>query len=314
MLPAVHTMATRLGYPLQFQSAVPIEIVTWGILIILADQPIYMLYLGRRFWPAPAVKHYLAREENRLEKLKLLAASQPSKADKQFKRLHRVWLEANIRLNSFPLSEDTSEIETGEKIVRLPTRLGNLVLAYESYTVSRYGLDGPFYWRRIWLRLDKDLRSEIDQIQAIADCSIYLSFVSALAGLVATIYLVLTAGLGLVATPLDIEYVPSRLSLLVLIVVLPSLSYAIYRLGIFAHEQFAETFKAVFDQFHGELGFLDEVSEYVLQKGGQNTSSLREKRIVAWRYLRWYLIRVPGTTVNVPPGKISRICDYNRSG
>jgi flagellar biosynthesis regulator FlaF len=56
-------------------------------------------------------------------------------------------------------------------------RLGNLITAFESYSNTRYGIDGVFYWNRIWLKLEKDVRDDIDNHQAMADSTVYASFI-----------------------------------------------------------------------------------------------------------------------------------------
>ena len=56
-----------------------------------------------------------------------------------------------------------------------PTRLGNLIAAYEQYPRLKYGLDAVFYWPRLWVTISKDLREEIDNQQAQADGLLYVA-------------------------------------------------------------------------------------------------------------------------------------------
>jgi hypothetical protein len=52
----------------------------------------------------------------------------------------------------------------------------------------KYGLDAVFYWYRLWVLLDKDLREEIDNAQAIVDSTVYIAFGFYLSALVTFFY------------------------------------------------------------------------------------------------------------------------------
>src|SRR5262249_35103697 len=81
-------------------------------------------------------------------------------------------------LNEFPINK-----ETALPTVFCPTRLGNIIYAYEQYPLLKYGLDAVFFWPRLWLAVDKDLREEIDNHQAQADGLVYLVTAFAITGL-----------------------------------------------------------------------------------------------------------------------------------
>lgn len=49
--------------------SVPIAILLFGWLILLADMPIYMLFEGRRFWPRWLRRWGVAREQARVRRL-----------------------------------------------------------------------------------------------------------------------------------------------------------------------------------------------------------------------------------------------------
>ena len=66
--------------------------------------------------------------------------------------------------------------KTGEFYAGMPTRLGNLLYALRDLHEYRHKLDLIFYWSRLWLVLDKDLRGAIDETQAMADSAVYVCF------------------------------------------------------------------------------------------------------------------------------------------
>jgi hypothetical protein len=51
--------------------------------------------------------------------------------------------------------------------------IGNIIDEYEAYPLSRYGMDSAFYWPRLWLIIDKDVRNEIDGEWAVVDAAVY---------------------------------------------------------------------------------------------------------------------------------------------
>src|SRR5689334_14527323 len=73
-VPLIHTIVQAAGYDVPLDIAFPVEAIVWGWLVVLADQPIYMLYEGRRYWPAPLREFFQAREQRRLDRLRQRAA------------------------------------------------------------------------------------------------------------------------------------------------------------------------------------------------------------------------------------------------
>lgn len=138
--------------------------------------------------------------------------------------------------------------------VRYPTRLGNLIDAYEQYPYRLYGFESTFLWYRIWLRLDKDRRDEIDNSQAMADSAIYIT---------ASLYLV--AALNLIYYLLSLTMLPlynlghntrwTWLIYLAVSVVSALAAFGLYRVSLFVHDNFGRLFKAVFDNFIAEISF-----------------------------------------------------------
>src|SRR5262249_2356964 len=99
----------------------------------------------------------------------------------------RRFSEAGVEYGLYPINKD------GEAYVQYPTRLGNIIESFENYPNVKYGLDSVFYWYRLWVVLDKDLREEIDSAQAVVDSTVYISFVLYVSGLVMLVYAALAA-------------------------------------------------------------------------------------------------------------------------
>src|SRR5579864_8580919 len=51
LLPLLIFVLSTEGITVPFSTLIPMEAVVLGWLIVLLDQPIYMLYEGRRYWP-----------------------------------------------------------------------------------------------------------------------------------------------------------------------------------------------------------------------------------------------------------------------
>lgn len=283
--PLLLTLAWKFGYQPDLMVAFPIQAVVWGWLIVLCDQPIYMLYEGRRYWPNFLWRMSRGREEARLRDLEAGAADAMQKTDP------RRYLESNIALLAFPLDEKN------QPVAAYPTRLGNLLRAYETYPNRVYKLDPIFYWYRLWLVLDKDLREELDQAQALADSALYVSAAFALSVPVVLLYAVVSS-----VSYVDFLYVPaSPFALLRIAVAATVFSYACYRLSYYPHVQYGELFKGLFDQYRDKLTFVDDAVELAEAAGADKANASVEKYRIASRFLRWNRIRPPGETRNYTP-------------
>jgi hypothetical protein len=73
-----------------------------------------------------------------------------------------------------------------------------------------------------------------------------------------------------------------------------------YRLAIFAQRQYGELFKALFDQFHDQLKFVDKVVGIAGALGADTDVGFKERYAIVSRYLRWHRIRPRGEK-NVTP-------------
>ena len=280
----------------------PVVALFAGWLLGLCDTQIYMLYEGRRYWPMRLRCRALRREQRRLRRLEASVERARASGDRQR------YLEACSDIARFPLAPD------GERYAAMPTRLGNLMYEYELYPSCKYGLDSVFFFYRIWVSIDKDLRDEIDRKQASVDGALYLSFVLALAAVwfFAWFWILLAAdssgrsvqslspwllGLGErieLAWALP-TWVNLQLSGICLV-----LAYGVYRLSLYAHAQYGEFFKALFDQHRSRLQHQD-LLDYLAQATGDpslGAADFKQANAAVWRYLRWHKVRLSGQAEN----------------
>jgi uncharacterized protein YegP (UPF0339 family) len=299
-LPLLNTGLELFGWTTRFDPAFVTLIVLLGWLITISDMSIYMLVEGRRWWPGRLKSFFIKRERARL--CKLLKNSRSGKP---------VRTEAYTDLGGmFPMKGD------GEYDVIYPSRLGNLLSAFESYSSRIYGLNSIFYWWRIWLTLDKDTREEIDNSQALADSSTYaclsLFFCSLLMSIYLSVGLLKAAGIRFAPSlgghmpellvVLD-RHLPGKLSAAALAIVFFSGSFVVYRLSLYLHAQFGELFKSVIDLNVGkidvpvieQIAALSEKSRSVSLSRGL---ARRTRFQIAVNYLHFYRYFCPNPKCN----------------
>jgi len=234
MAPLVHAVLHATGILISIKYLFAFEVVGWGWAIIICDMRIYMLFEGRRYWPGRICRWLVCRQKQRVSKL-LQHVNDP-KID------NRTQLEAAVELACFPFNDN------GEPYVEFPTRLGNLIESYETYPNIKYGLDAVFYWYRLWVTLDNDLREEIDNAQAVAGSTVYMAFTFYIAGALMLVYA--AAGFLLNAGSqyfpwlqgIKLPYVPEPHYLTGLALVCFVSGFSIYRLSLPIHSQFGELF------------------------------------------------------------------------
>ncbi len=279
--PLVHFAMQAWGFPVKIEYGFPFEALAWGWLVILCDMHIYMLFEGRRYWHGCVRAIFVASEKRRLSDLVAIVENgAPTKRDKG---------EAELDYSYFPVNAG------GDPYVEFPTRLGNLLASFESYPELKYGLDGVFYWYRLWLVLDKDTREEIDNAQALADSAVYLSFALYVSGLLMFAYASVdwtVAAYTLLVPDIKLPYVPASGALVLMAALCFIGGFVLYRISLPMHAVFGELFKSVFDQHRTKLSFDDVVKEVERIRGAPygRLSTIEQNRVV-WRYLRWHLIR-----------------------
>jgi len=208
----------------------------FGWIIGLFDATIYGMYEGRLGWPKFAKDRAQKAQERQVARLQQKAARSKGVDKTAFE-------EAWYRLRNFPLNEAAAPHAES------PTRLGNLLKAYEQYSLSRYGMDGVFYWYRIRMLVTSEESREMDNAAGEADAIIYMSFALLLGAI-----LYVSNGIAGFSLHMSLEAAPSGVGIgtepvnwLGLSIVLLALSYGTYRLGLPLHRAYGEFYKSMFD-------------------------------------------------------------------
>jgi hypothetical protein len=274
-----------------------VSALVFGWLVVVMDMHIYMLYEGRRYWPTSLRNRLRGMEEARLERTWKTATQGATERIKE---------EASVELRWFPIEE-----ETGKFIAKFPTRLGNLLTAFEGYPDRAYGMDSIFYWPRLWLSLDKDLREEIDSLQAMADSTTYASFCFYSSG-------VLGLGYAAAATliPTLLPLLPGLGMLLGLAGLAFLLGYMTYRISLPLHAQFGEIFKSVFDLYREKVLFTEALAEVGRLTGEKHIDQLPKKAQYKkiWRYLHNYRVKFKEGEAPYTPNEAEKMLADRQDG
>jgi len=244
-----------------------------GFALLLFDMPIYMILEGRRYWPERLRLRGVRREAARLAKIRTVADSAQDSA---------VQVEYDLRASEFP-----TDRKSGEPAARYPTRLGNLLASFETYSTVKYGIDGVFFWPRLWVSIDKDLREELDSAQAIVDGAIYSCAAFAVSAVLCAVYAAIGVG-------------ESRGLWLAVAVTSGVFSIICYRSALPRYAQYGELVAAVFDQHREKLKFGSLVTDLDAHLSDPRAAprSERETARVVWRFLRWHRYRRSGAQAN----------------
>ena len=288
VFPIIHTILKQLDLTINSEFAFFLSVIILGWMFVIFDMPIYMAFEGRRYWIDFFRNQFISWEKDRLNDLK-------NKYQKFQNSDRTKYLETSVELRRFPIDDN------GEFCAKFPTRIGNLIESYESYPKERYGIDSVFYWYRIWLKLDKDLREEIDNQQALADSTIYTIAALNICGVLCLIYAFLKA--------INIQFInvlPNVFLLLILAIVAFVTSYILYRFSLHIHATFGEIYKSVFDNYKDTFPIEDIIEEISRITGDTTINQLpkTEKYDIAWRYLHNYRIKKNGKSLI--PSKINR--------
>ncbi len=283
LFPAIRAICDNLYITIQSEYLITLNTLIAGWFFTVLDMHIYMALEGRRYWPNWLRKLFLRSEEKRLERY----WEEYNKAKETDNRIK--YVEISIELRRFPLNA------SGERIATYPTKLGNLLLAYEEYPLRVYGMDSVFYWYRIWMTIDEDLREHIDTQQALADSSVYMTVALIFTGLILISYgLLQQMGITL------IEPFPTSKLLLLSGVISMGLSWLLYQISLHLHASFGELYKSMFDM-HRDKVSMDHVIDLVssLTKDHSIKDALSsEKYMIAWRYLHNYKVKTQNGVVS----------------
>ena len=309
LLPLLRLVLQLNGWADKWEYAFVAMIILLGWAVIIADMPIYMLMEGRRFWPDRIKEFFMGRLKQELAQLQ----ADTNSADANRKR--EAWF--SLR-GSFDMTNE------GDYVVVYPTRLGNVIHAYERYSRRTYGADAIFYWPRVWIKLDKDTREEIDNYQALVDSTVYAAFVLYTCAVIWVLYaltklLVVLAKSWFVLTPriqYDLTLIDQRLPkkgvALVAAAVFLIAGYVVYRVSTFLSAQFGECFKSVFDVHISTIArdiapVMKSLSVQTAETPCQlDLSRMRKKQQfpIAARYLQYYRYKCPRCGQLLKPDEI----------
>lgn len=311
LIPFLNITLDLIGWTSKFEYAFVVLVIFAGWVITICDMRIYMLFEGRRYWPGPVQAFFRKREQARLAKLIERTKSSDELVSK----------EAYFDLRNFPMNE------ADDYVAPYPFRLGNLLTAFEQYSSRTYGIDSIFYWPRIWLKIDKDTREEIDSSQALADSTIYTAFAFYISGLawlsyallrlighlVVREYPSLPAQLSSRVVTID-RLLPHKPTAFLMSIAFVSAGFVIYRLSLYLHAQFGEYFKSVFDTYVGEIDVSNVINELSNMSANSPVVCLskiltREDQFkVAARYLQYQRYRCPNPHCNalLKPNEIEK--------
>jgi len=284
--------------------ALTVAILVLGWLITILDMPIYMAFEGRRFWPSVLLEHGIRREEARLRRWVDAERWNYDRFKAGGKAIHqRRYQEASVELRRFPVDEN------GRYTAMFPTRIGNLVTAFEQYPQTRYGADAIFYLPRLWVKLDKDLKEELDTQQAVADSAVYSSLALFITGVLWLAY----APMGRVGW---LQYTATSKLALATGVGSILMSVVVYRAAIHVNDQFGNAFRAMFDMYLPGVAKEMLVCGPVLPQVAEITNDasvlrapVRDKYKIVWRYLHNYRVRCPNCgSVMTPAEAVQHHC------
>lgn len=315
LLPFFETVIEDLHLQVKVEAAFAFFVVFVGWLFVISDMHIYMLYEGRRYWPRRLKQWKVNLQRKRVDRLFSEAkeayktynkmhsetAREPesltndgSGVEKEALRNYQLYLETSVQLREYNINEDSGLFEAV-----FPTRFGNILYAFENYPKRTYGMDPIFYWYRLWLLVDKDVREEIDNHQSIADSSVYCSFAFYLAAGVVAMYAGLHGfGIG------SIRYI-DHICFAPIFVVLIVLGFLTYLLSLSYQKSNGELFKSLFDIHRGRFD-VDKIVRDVCKVLDDNTLLFENDRVrydAVWMYLQNYRVRKGEKVVTVPEAK-----------
>jgi hypothetical protein len=285
-MPLVLELRTKLGSTIDPLALFSVAMFTLGWLLILLDMPIYMAFEGRRYWPDWLRRLGIALERRRLNGF--MRRADAAKATSDGARQ----LEFRLEVSKFPMTP------AGVYEAWYPTRLGNVLAGFEQYPSMKYGLDGVFFWYRLWVAISKDLREDLDNAQALVDGALYAVVAFLTGSILCAAYTLMTYWRPGAIAALGHTQPNVWLGLSVGCLMI---SIALYRACVNAQAQYGELFKALFDQHRGLLNFdplLDDLERHHadLTLGGK---SERERNRAAWRFLRWHRYRPDKARANL---------------
>lgn len=257
-----------------------VSAIFWGILVNLLDYKIYQIFEGRTLWPKKCFEKRRKRWAKYIKSLEKRIDEAEKKHGKRSHQVRELW----YKIRAFPLDEKCRYFSY------FPTKLGNIIHAYEGYPGHRYGIDAIFYWYRIWFKLEKNAKNDLDGFSSKADLAVYSSFMFYCLSILYIIWMLFLlifnifknstffADLSLKAGPPS-----SFFSALIIFILSLVLGIFFYHLSISLHRVYGEYFKSIFD--------LNKELITILNRS--YTKKDYETALRVKRYLQYYRIMCP---------------------
>lgn len=210
-----------------------VSVLVIGLLCAALSNEFYKVYEGRYGWPGRLRQWALQRQKDNVTAM-FKQQAEPDRSDTEYDEL---W----FQLRDYPTGEDSVPY------AQRPTHLGNVIYTYEHYPQKRYGMDAAFYWTRISMVMDKDVKEDIDREWSKADGFLAMSAVSFLGG---GLWLIL----GMLAW-FDVSFTrtPTGPAMPLVGLLVIGLGYVFYRATIPFCRQNGERFKAIFDVYRSKI-------------------------------------------------------------
>jgi hypothetical protein len=238
LLPLLSRVLPQLGIRNEDgATAVVVFALLVGVVLDALDDAIYKVYEGLRLWPPTLRKRRTSSLQRHIDQL----LERESKADPVTRGA--IWAD----LREFPVDPK------GRPYAARPTRLGNILAAYEDYPYHRYGLDAMVFWPRLWVTLSKDLRESIEQDWAAADALIHTAAAFVLVGLVYVMAGLVSFAFAAAGRVAIFESNDVRVVTLLAGLVLVFSSFIPYWLSLGPQSRNGEVFRSTFDVYRRNL-------------------------------------------------------------
>jgi hypothetical protein len=218
-------------------------VLLFGLVLAALDGPIYEAFEGRALWPAWLYRIRQRRWQGYVDRVVRRAAGLPE----DDWRKAECW---NV-LQRFPRNAD------GDFVATRPTLLGNVLASYENYSERVYGMNAVAFWQRLWLRLDKDVRDELDRLWAPTDGLVYTSAALMAVGLFYVVIAALSAVSTNAGTQVFLFSDDERAVSVYAGFLIAFLGLVPYRISIGGHSDNGDAMKSVFDMFRDRLGTIE---------------------------------------------------------
>jgi hypothetical protein len=219
------------------------EILFFGLVVSSGLQWVYYLYEGFRL---PLLTR-LAQRVNERRLTQFTAKRKALYRGRTFDQLSSAEQEEVTRvyeyLCDFPLRRHADGAV--EHYVERPTRLGNIIATYELYPLSRYGVDGVYYWRHLLNLATDSSRKEFEDQYAFAENLVLTSFSGAIVSLLHIFVLVGFLLGNQIAPVVTLPIGPSTSAWLALFGLVVWLLF--YRASLPAHREAAAAFRSIVD-------------------------------------------------------------------